>query len=161
TTWSVSNFGLTSSTVNAIQIDPTTPATIYAGTLGGVFKSTDSSATWTSVNNNLVNFPNATEVLSLVMNQTAPSTLYAGTHGGSNWPPMSSGLPTSNAVNALAFDPTNPNTIFAATDSSGAFTGGVFKSTNGGSSWTPLVKTGFNMLSLAIHPTNPSVIYGG
>ena len=34
--------------VLSIAIDPATPSTIYAGTYGGVFKSTDSGATWSS-----------------------------------------------------------------------------------------------------------------
>ena len=33
--------------IAALAIDPTTPSTLYAGTNGGVFKSTDAGATWT------------------------------------------------------------------------------------------------------------------
>ena len=41
-TWSAVNTGLTDTYVNALAIDPATPATLYAGTWGGgVFKSTN------------------------------------------------------------------------------------------------------------------------
>ena len=40
----------------ALAIDPTTPATLYAGTSsGGVFKSTDSGGTWAAANTGLTN----------------------------------------------------------------------------------------------------------
>ena len=41
------------------------------------------------------------------------------------------GGPPGGEVNALAIDPSNPATLYAGTER-----GGVFKSTNGGSSWT-------------------------
>src|SRR5438105_1975446 len=34
--------------VRALAIDPQTPTTLYAGTLNGVFKSTDGGASWTA-----------------------------------------------------------------------------------------------------------------
>jgi photosystem II stability/assembly factor-like uncharacterized protein len=66
--------------------------------------------------------------------------------------------PFGGLINALAIDPTNPNTIYA-----GTFSGGVFKTTNGGSSWNA-VNSGLSNLSieeLAIDPTNPNTIYAG
>src|SRR5450759_2663750 len=41
--------------VEALAIDPTTPATLYAGTNNGVFKSTDSGGTWADANKGLTN----------------------------------------------------------------------------------------------------------
>lgn len=38
--WSAANTGLTKTDVRALAIDPATPATLYAGTDGGVFKTT-------------------------------------------------------------------------------------------------------------------------
>jgi photosystem II stability/assembly factor-like uncharacterized protein len=64
----------------------------------------------------------------------------------------------SGRLNSIAIDPTNTNIIYAA----GA-TGGVWKTTNGGTSWTPLTDTQCStaMGSIAIDPTNTQVIYAG
>lgn len=65
---------------NALAIDPATPSTHYAGTLGGgVFKSTDGGATWSAVNTGLT----ATDVRALAIDPVTPGMLCAGTYGGS------------------------------------------------------------------------------
>ena len=49
--------GLSNHTVTALAIDPSTPSTLYAGTLtyqGGVFQSTDSGGSWSAVNTGLI-----------------------------------------------------------------------------------------------------------
>ena len=51
--WSAVNTGLTDTEVYALAIDPTTPATLYAGTYGGVFKSTNGGGDWSAVNTGL------------------------------------------------------------------------------------------------------------
>ncbi|MGQ9568633.1 MAG: hypothetical protein ACUVWW_11370, partial [Anaerolineae bacterium] len=37
-------------TIYALAIDPATPTTLYAGTWGGVFKSTNGGGNWSAVN---------------------------------------------------------------------------------------------------------------
>ncbi len=66
--------------------------------------------------------------------------------------------PINGRVNALAVDPTNPNTLYL-----GGGWGGVWKSTNGGIDWTALTD-GWEWLtvsSIAVHPTNGNIIYVG
>src|SRR5207244_3960097 len=60
--------------VDALVISPSTPTTLYAGTLGGVFKSTDAGSSWTNTG--------LTYVHALAINPSTPTTLYAGTDGG-------------------------------------------------------------------------------
>ena len=75
--------------IYALVIDPLTPATIYAGASGGIFKSTNGGGDWSAVNTGLT----ATYVLSLAIDPLTPATLYAGsdagvfksTDGGGNW----------------------------------------------------------------------------
>ena len=59
---------------------------------------------------------------------------------------------------SIIFNPQDPNVIYA-----GAVTGGVFKSTNAGQSWTPLTDliAHVSVSSLAMEPNNPNVIYAG
>jgi len=40
--------------IGALAIHPVTPQTLYAGTGGGVFKSTDGGGTWTAMNGGLL-----------------------------------------------------------------------------------------------------------
>jgi photosystem II stability/assembly factor-like uncharacterized protein len=61
-------------------------------------------------------------------------------------------------LRALAIDPTDTNVLYA-----GAVAGGVWKSTNGGASWAPLVETFANVgvSAIVLDPRDPAVIYVG
>ena len=66
--------------------------------------------------------------------------------------------PDGGDVRALAIDPANPATLYAGTSG-----GGVFKSTDGGGSWT-VINTGLtstDVRALAIDPANPATVYAG
>ena len=63
--------------VQALAIDPVTPTTLYAGTDGGVFKSTNGGGNWNAVNTGLSD----TYVAALAIDPSTPTTLYAGTYG--------------------------------------------------------------------------------
>ena len=122
--------------IYALAIDPSSPATLYAGTdSNGVYKSVNGGASWTAVNAGLTN----TTVLALAVDPSAPAKIYAGTFGGAfksidgggSWTTINAGLAGTN-VDALAIDPSNPATIYAGSG------GGVSKSVNGGQSWTAM-----------------------
>lgn len=59
-------------------------------------------------------------------------------------------------INAVGFDPNNTDIIYA-----GSAGGGLWKTTNGGTNWTP--KTDFlgsiGISKIIVHPTNPNTIY--
>jgi photosystem II stability/assembly factor-like uncharacterized protein len=70
--------------------------------------------------------------------------------------------PEGGRIYALAIDPATPSTLYAGIDDD------VFKSTNGGGSWS-LVNTGlgnpvpivFTVMALAIDPATPTTLYAG
>lgn len=78
----------------------------------------------------------------------------------SNWssmgPSTSSNIAGIGRINCIAFHPTNANTMWVGTPA-----GGLWKTTNGGSSWTtntddlPVL----GVSSIAIHPTTPNTMY--
>src|SRR6185295_1321550 len=68
--------GPTGENVHALAIDPLTPGTLYAGTSGGVFKSTTAGASWSAINSGLA----TADVRSLAIDPSTPATLYAGTY---------------------------------------------------------------------------------
>jgi len=174
--WSPSNNGLPSSSViTGLTVDPVSPTTIYAAPYGGgVFKSTDGGNSWVPRNASLT----ASFTVALSVDARNPATIYAGTHkaglfksddgGGSSWRPSGDGI-TDPTVNAVAVSPASSATIYAATSQAsvflnlsgpGAGAGGVFKSTNGGASWTRSLSTPAAQ-TLVIDPVNPSTVYVG
>lgn len=64
----------------------------------------------------------------------------------------------SGRIAGIAVDPTNSNNIYIA-----AAGGGVWKTTNGGTSWTPMTDSQqtLAMGAIAIAPTDPQKIYAG
>ena len=64
----------------------------------------------------------------------------------------------SGRVAALAVHPTNPDIVFL-----GAAAGGVWRSMDGGTNWTPLTdnQPSLSTGSVAFDPTNPNVVYIG
>ena len=135
------------------------------------FKSTDGGLRWSAIGDGL----GSNIVLALAIDPNTPSQLYAGTsngvfksvNGGSSWSAFNNGLPRGIVITALAIDPDAPSTIYAGCGgiSSPHFSrGGVFKSTDGGSSWVdPLESSGlgpvFPINGLAINPRTPSTLY--
>ncbi len=158
TTWRAVNTGLDPRRCCfALAIDPQTPTTLYASTDGGVFKSTDGGESWGGVNTGLTNpFARA-----LAIDPQTPATLYVSTgggvfkstDGGGNWRSVLV-LSPGTFVLALAIDPQTPMTVYAGTiDATTTGSGhGVFKSTDGGESWSA-VNTGLSnqaVLALAV-----------
>jgi photosystem II stability/assembly factor-like uncharacterized protein len=92
-------------------------------------------------------------------------------NGGTTWSTTTGSLPTL-AIGDIAIDPTNPNNIYIATGDAfgygnpfwgGTYAIGVWKSTNGGGTWST---TGLSFTlgqnrtirRLVIHPTNPNIL---
>ncbi len=107
---------------------------LFAGTSGNIFLSTDMGNTWVQSGNGLLG-PAEGYIISIVTNGT---TLFAGgdddefyrsTDEGNDWVLSTSGLPKpgDDEINALIV---SNNSIFA-----GMFINGVFRSTDGGESW--------------------------
>ena len=84
-----------------LQVDPATPANLYAGTWGGpAFKSTNGGGNWEPVNTGP---PDMLEVSTLAIDPAMTITLYAefawggvfkSTNGGGNWEAVNPGLST-------------------------------------------------------------------
>lgn len=179
-----------------LVIDPANPNILYAGTsdifdatslahptlTSGIFKSTDSGATWNPVNTGLPTYPSSPTVLSvltLAIKPDAPDTLWASvidinssggapghvyktTDGGAHWTDSSDGL-TSADIRALYVDPTNADILFAAGGGTSGNPGGVFKSYDGGATWHS-ISIGLPAdaaLALALDPGDHNKLYAG
>lgn len=163
--WNNQNAGLNGD-IGAIAIAPNAPNIIYAGSPAGIYRSTDSGATWTKTPGAGLTsfpFPNAMAVdptnASVVYIGTSFSGLFKTTNAGSNWSAVNTIPLNSSGVSAIVFDPSTPTTIYVGAGN------GVFKSTDSGSTWIPQNNFGVpgtpNVRALAIDPTAPLTIYAG
>ena len=171
-TWTSASIGLTGTLVKVLAIDPRNPATLYAGTnSGGVYKSEDAAGHWRPMNSGLT----GVSVWSIAVDPIAAGTVYVGisegvfksTDGGLSWRAINTGLQTPTmpyTAAGLAIDPTNNSTIYLASfvPLSLPVGGGVYKTTNGGATWTP-VNTGSlhpaAMSAIVLDPHSPTTVY--
>src|SRR5262249_16853580 len=168
--WLSINSGLINPFIRSLAIDESDPEILYAGTYsfagvnGGVFKSTDGGRAWVSASRHLTN----TAITAFAVDLVNPTTLYGGswglgifksTDGGSSWIASNIGL-TNFFVLSLAIDPLTPTTIYAgALENPGYnWTGAVFKSIDGGGTWTKLGLRDY-ISELLIDPQNSNIIY--
>ena len=147
--------------IDSLAIDPSHPATLYAGAFwGGVFKSTDSGVHWSQMTNGMD--PLAI-VRALAVDPTNSENVYAGTSsglytsndGGATW-----SLGLYRDVQAVAVDPATPTTVYAGTCSD---PDGLYKSTDGGVNWSAS-NSGLPthcVDSLAVDPVSTGTIYAG
>jgi photosystem II stability/assembly factor-like uncharacterized protein len=131
---------LSGAIVNLLAIDPADPGVLYAagaeGSNGvpqgfrGLFKSTDSGASWSAIGNGLASLlDTGSNMTAIVIDPANSNILYAGTagggvfkssDGGANWSGFNDGLANLD-VRVLAVAPGSRHTLYAGT------AGGVFR----------------------------------
>ena len=130
-TWK-SNPGLQGQSVRALAQAPSNPRILVAGTLQGVFRSSDAAASWELISpagNKEIH-----EVESVAIDPKDPNIIYAGTwhlpwktvDGGNYWANIKQGVIDDSDVFSIIVDPEKPNVVYASACS------GIYKSGNGG-----------------------------
>jgi hypothetical protein len=143
---------------------PTTSGAVQPAFGGGpLFRSADAAATWNVASAGITR----ASLYALAVAPSSPSTMFAGadddnagdifksTDGGTTWTAASAGL-TDARVHAIAIDPSTAATVYAGTRSAG-----VFKTTNGGGSWSPTSLNAGFVTALAVDPATPATVYAG
>jgi photosystem II stability/assembly factor-like uncharacterized protein len=118
--------------------------------------------------------PSAGRIASLAGVPGDPSTYYAGAASGGVWRTADSGhtfTPTFDhepvqAIGALAVAPSDPKIVWAGTGEAWAIRDadvmgdGVYKSTDGGATWTHMGLTETGRIGrIVIHPTDPNIVF--
>ncbi len=154
--------------------------TFYFGSVdGGVWKTTDAGATWQPI----FDGQPVASIGALEVAPSNPNVLYAGTgesdirsslssgdgvykstDGGKTW--RNIGLRDSQQISRIVIDPRNPNIVYVG--ALGHAYGpnserGVFKSSDGGATWTHVLDKGPNIgvSDLALAAANPNILFAG
>jgi photosystem II stability/assembly factor-like uncharacterized protein len=158
--------GMVVESVLSVALDPQNSTIVYAsttaGSVNGVFRSTNGGEEWTAVGTGLP----VGIVSALAIDPQTTSTIYAGTqsgvykttNSGGSWEPMNNGFaPDSTpSINKVVINPHNPSHLYVGT---GGF--GVWQSTDGGASWAPATSgiTSSLINDLVMDPQRPDVLY--
>jgi photosystem II stability/assembly factor-like uncharacterized protein len=143
----------TSGRLGAVAYDPNTNGTYYlGGAAGGLWKTTDSGVTWKPLGDA---WP-ATPVSSIAVNAQNSQIVYVGTgdfhggvgltngimkttDGGKTWTALGVSQFGTNCVSSVTTDPENPSVVLATTCYGPGQTGEVWRSSNGGGTWTQVI----------------------
>jgi photosystem II stability/assembly factor-like uncharacterized protein len=157
--------------LNCIIEDPgyngTTNRTLWAGAAsGGVWKSTDAGASWTTNTDDLsvlgvgdiIIDPNNTNIMYLATGDGDGADTYSigvlkSTDGGSTWNTtgLTKAVTDYNVCRRIRMSPSDSDELYVTTNH------GLYKTTNGGTSWTKTLND--NLYDVDIHPTNDDIIY--
>jgi photosystem II stability/assembly factor-like uncharacterized protein len=161
-----------------VVIDPTNSNIVYVSGSSGTYKSSNAGASWYSLNT-------GTNVHSLIMNPSNSHSLYISlgsvsganaikksTNSGASWTTITNGVSSTGRVE-VAMAPSDTNTLYAGADQSGSTdAAAVYKTTDGGATWTLKASFGNNNYylggqgwydnAITVKPNNPNtVIIGG
>ena len=153
----------------AIQHTSGPNPTIYAASgFGGgtVLMSIDGGTTWTQQIDNNFCTPQCFYDIAVAVDPNDPTRVYLGgapafvfgfsTNSGVSFTTSASGLHVDSHV--IGVSSSTPSTIYFGSD------GGIYKSTNSGSTWTSINNTTFRatqFMGLAVHPSDPNYTIGG
>jgi photosystem II stability/assembly factor-like uncharacterized protein len=147
---------------SGLAIDPKTPSILYASTSSGIFKSTDSGATW----NAILSVQNGAAVALDPRNSgvlyasfgTNTGSMFKTADAGANWATINTGLPSGWYARVLVTDLAVPGRVYAG----GSFPSpGLYRTDNGGSNWTK-VGSGLpdgSINALVLDPSAPATVY--
>lgn len=106
--------------------------------------------------------------LQTIFAATASGGVWKSTDAGTNWLPITDGLPCLS-IGDIAIDPSDKNTLYCGTGETNGGGGsvtydgrGVFKSTDGGNTWTSLgLENTGSIGRIEVDPENPDRIFVG
>ena len=150
---------------------------------GGIYKTSDGGDNWRETGKGLP----TNEINTVAVHPTVSNVLLAGgedsrfgdltraesrgglfrsTDAGATWKPITAGV-TIPAINAITYDSADPQTVYLA--AGGRFTetgeakeiGGIFKSTDGGLTWTALpdLPTAARYMTVIVDPADSDILY--
>ena len=92
---------------------------------------------------------------------TASGGVWKSTNGGQDWKPVFDDQPVAS-IGSIAVAPSDPNVLYVGTGEANSWGNvaagnGIYKSVDGGTSWTQVCKQEAQTAPIAVHPQNPDV----
>jgi photosystem II stability/assembly factor-like uncharacterized protein len=167
--------GFVSGRATAVAVDPRNANVVYLGAAGGgVWKTLDGGATWAPLTDSQPTLTTS----SIALDPAHPDTVYVGTgqetlgagvlkstDGGATWTNIPGPFVTTSGgrypVTAIAVDPADGQVVLAASHAccSSTFDGAIWRSADGGASWTAVVSGGGDGTQVLFDPSNGQVAY--
>ncbi len=150
--------------IRSLAAAPSDPKTLVAGTLTGVYRSTDGGEHWQLIS------PEGSqeihEVESVAIDPANPQIIYAGTwhlpwkttDGGEHWTNIKQGVIDDSDVFSIIVDPKDPSVVYASACS------GIYKSQNGGEKFQKvqgIPSTARRTRVLMQDPQNLNIVFAG
>jgi hypothetical protein len=165
-TWSATGTDIGPGGSGWIVADPHRSGVAYAQTGKGIVRSMDGAATFEPYSQAV----RALSVSALAIDPTNSGYMFAGSGGqvyktsdaAATW--LSAGGSFGDLVTAIAVDPQTTTTLYAGTggpDCGDPGPPGIFKSVDGGWSWTNVQQRSGCVFSLALDPQNSATVYAG
>ncbi len=129
-------FGLEGESVRAIRVAPSNPNVVIAGSLNGVFASSDGGGTWRRITP--LDHDELRNVESIAIDPRDPRVIYVGTWHlpwkttdfGATWESVPRGMIEDSDVFTLTLDRRNPDRILATACS------GIYRTGDGAGQWS-------------------------
>jgi photosystem II stability/assembly factor-like uncharacterized protein len=150
--------------IRALTAAPSDPKVLVAGTLKGVYRSTDGGDHWSLIS------PEGSheihEVESIAIDPTNPQIIYAGTwhlpwktvDGGEHWTNIKQGIIDDSDVFSIIVDPKDPKVVYASACS------GIYKSQNAAEKFQKvqgIPSTARRTRVLMQDPQNLNIVFAG
>ncbi len=161
----LANFGIDG---ESITYDPLHPDTMYAGNFadGNVFRSTDRGDTW------VLQGKAGAQLCAFTVRPDSANILYGGTGGGQismstnagvSWHVVKQGVGNRvfQEVPKIVISPVNPLVAYATLNGNPDSTLGVWKTTDGGRTWTQTALPRIATWAMAIDSANQDDFYAG
>ncbi len=160
-TWKESK-DLRSEAIQALAQSPSSPNILLAGTVNGVYRSTDSGDSWHKIASATLPLDND----SIAIDPKDPNIIYVGTwwraykttDGGANWRLIKNGMIDDSDVFAIDIDPRDANHIYASACS------GIYESFNKGELWRKaqgIPSASRRTRAIKFHPTLAGTVLAG
>ncbi len=181
--WNETNFSFPATnqvSVYELVWDADLPEKVYLAATNGLYQSTDGGENW----DNLIP---SVRIYDVKLKPGAPQTIFVGvqnqgirrsTNGGQSWQNLNSGIPFGNQVfrSEITICESEPDVMYASLISASGFgLLGLYRSNNGGNSWTNIAITpsfpcqptsaanctGWLFHTIAVAPDDPDIIIVG
>ncbi len=140
-TWTPASAGMTNQAVQCLLVDPREESRVYAGTLRGLFISSDGGQGWKEIpiagkSPLIVDIeanPQTGDIFLISRDEQGLAHVARSTDSGDSWSVSGEGLAADAQPRCIAFHPEMEDSIFI-----GTVYDGIYRSDNNGTFWSPM-----------------------